>query len=315
MLRVPGPAFEDPGELGSQKLRQAAGVLRRDGAGDPAVKAPELALVGLDHLHRGDGLSALHRHRILDVHYVVDLVDDVGGDGEDEEGALLQGPGYELVEVFAGGEELVVPDGDVSGEIVLVDELHELLGVLPVLFPVAQEDIRVKSAPDLLRKLVAQHDRREEIPELFFVGDRGAVDLVLVQILEGPELFLEQGVQTALLHEGQDGDVVFPRGVEPAVQLRVLRGKEPSVDRDDDHVHLRYVELADLLGFAPAVYPGRVVDRAVDLVQDVFGYLFEVKVQVFLLSEKECPGFSLGAGSAPRLVSQRCHLATSFFKL
>ena len=51
--------------------------------------------------------------------------------------AFFQRLGDGGVEVLAGGQKLVVPDGDVPAEVVLVDQPHQGLGLFPVLFAVA----------------------------------------------------------------------------------------------------------------------------------------------------------------------------------
>ena len=63
-----------------------------------------------------------------------------------------------FLEAFANGQKFIVPYGNIPTEIVLVDHTHQFLGMATVLFSVAQKNICIKCAADLLCKLIAdQH--------------------------------------------------------------------------------------------------------------------------------------------------------------
>ena len=56
--------------------------------------------------------------------------------GNVEKVAFLQRLLNGCVEILAGGEEFVIPDGDVTAEFIFVDQLHQFLGISAVFLPV-----------------------------------------------------------------------------------------------------------------------------------------------------------------------------------
>ena len=65
------------------------------------------------------------------------MLQKVGSYRQHEEIALFQRLGDRMVEVLAGREKFVVPDGDIPAECAFVDEAHQGLGFPAILFPVA----------------------------------------------------------------------------------------------------------------------------------------------------------------------------------
>ena len=59
-----------------------------------------------------------------------------------------------VVEFFSGHQELVVPDGNVPELLILMDQPHQPLGMLPVLFAITQEYVGIKRRSNLLSQFM-----------------------------------------------------------------------------------------------------------------------------------------------------------------
>jgi len=50
-------------------------------------------------------------------------------------------------ETFARGQKFIIPDGNVSVHRVAVNHAHQLVGIAPVLLPVAEKNIGIERRP------------------------------------------------------------------------------------------------------------------------------------------------------------------------
>ena len=66
-----------------------------------------------------------------------------------EQVALFQRLGDGMVEILAGSEELIVPDGNIPAKLALMDQAHQGLGFPAVLFSITQKNIGVKGSANL----------------------------------------------------------------------------------------------------------------------------------------------------------------------
>ena len=94
------------------------------------------------HFHRNDleivaFISPFPCHGIFHPHDIVFIFLQMRRDSHREQGTFLECLPDRFVEAFPRHEELVIPDGDIPELFVLMDQAHQPLRVLPVLFPVA----------------------------------------------------------------------------------------------------------------------------------------------------------------------------------
>ena len=259
----------DAAEQRQHTLPELLPIRDGDRLGNAVVHLAQLVMIRRHHLGGQDALAHVVRHRVLDIQDIVDLVDQIRGDGEGEQLALFQRLADRFVEVLARGEVLVVPDRDIAAARVGVDQLHQLLRVLPVLFAVAHEDVRVKGGAHLLCQLVADDDRLEVFRQLLAVGQRGGVGIVFVEVLQIAEFGFEQRVKIALPHQRQDGDMVRQRKGYVKAHRAVGRRQQRGRDRHDKELHLaeQHPVVRDVVGLCGGVVDP--VDGAVLPLQDI----------------------------------------------
>ena len=123
-------------------------------------------------------LSCLLCRRIFHGHDVILFVHEVRRDGKRKKLAFCHCLGNGIVEIFAGCEKFVVPNGDIAAKLVFMNEPHQFLRIFSILFAIAEENVGIKRAADLLRKLVPDQNGRKILRQLFIVGDRGQITAV-----------------------------------------------------------------------------------------------------------------------------------------
>ena len=243
---------------------------------------------------------------ILGQHDIVVLVDQIRRHRHGEEVALLQhlldGP----VEVLSGCQELVVPDGDVPADGVLVDEAHQLLGLFPVLLAIAEEDVGVKGRPDPGREPIVRQDGadigRQDLVKaaLRLVGAAG------IQILKIPEPAGEESVQPRLHHEGQDGNVPGHGQGKLHVHGPVRGGEEPGGNGHHEKLHPAQTQFQIFRVVFPARV-GLIPDGAVLDLQYPGGALVKIFLPVIRVTGKIDAGLSLGVLATDGLIEKRGH--------
>ena len=160
-----------------ERQRELFLVLDTDALGKACIFLLKRLSVRGNHLHRKDGLPGTLGPGILLPHDIVAVFHQVRCHHHGKKPALPQGFLDGAVEVLAGHKELVVPDGDVPAEVVLVDEPHKLLGIGPVFLAVAQEHIGIEGRPDLLGQLVPHQHRGQEPVQLLLIPDGGGISI------------------------------------------------------------------------------------------------------------------------------------------
>ena len=237
--------------LVQQRLQSACYFLRiarRSGLPQTFIQPRKLGGVRLLRLQRQNRLFQIPRGGIFRREDIVRVLQQMRRDDEGEERALFHRLRNRVVEIFARREKFIVPNCHIPAEFVFVDQPHDLLRRRAVLLAVAQEDIGVERITHTLRERVADQHAFEKAPELFLIRDRGRVVRGFVQILQVAAELVEDGFQSRLLHEREDGDVVLhgiaerdrARGVGPVLPQKRHR------DRHDEQLHLAQIRLERL---------------------------------------------------------------------
>lgn len=281
--------------------------------GDTGIGRLQRRAVGVNHLHRQDGLAAVLGGGELLVHYIVGMFQQVGSHRQHEEIALLQRLGDGLIEVLAGGEKLVVPDGDVPAECAFVDEAHQGLGFPAILFPVAQKDVSIKGGPNLGGQFVPDEDGIQEFFQPLLIGQGGGIGLVWIQTLQVTAFFIEERFQPRLLQNGKHRDMLLQGEGKLPLQGGRGAGEQPGGHRQHKQLHLSQVGLPLLPFFGGEGGAGlRVVpDGTVRLGQQLFGCWLEKGALVVRMAAEVYPGFALGACVPTGEVSELGHGKTS----
>ena len=130
-----------------------------DAIGNILIFIPQFVFVRFLHLGRQNihpsllGIGVLMRHNI--VRLSVHVLQQIRRDQKREQLAVLHHPLDIFTETLAGSQELVIPNRNIPILGVTVDQLHELVGVVAVLFAVAQKDVCIKSLANSLSGLIA----------------------------------------------------------------------------------------------------------------------------------------------------------------
>ena len=283
-----------------QKLRlKYLLILHADRLRESLKPIPQLGMIRPDHLSRQHGLSGLSRHGIFRGDDVIIFIDQVRSDQQREKLALFQSLFDALVKALARGQELVVPDGDVTAHRVPVDQAHQLVRVDTVLLPVAQENVGVKGGPHSVRGLGVDQDGGKVKLQFLLVGDGAVVRQVRIQILQLTEAVRAavELIETVFEHDGQDRDMMRLREGEVLVHGAVRFGQQPVTHRDHEKVHAAEVGLAVLLRDGRR-HVRRVVDSAVRGLEDVAADTFQRAFDVRRMACKIHSGFALGTGVA-----------------
>ena len=283
--------------------------------GDARVGGLQPGTVGGVHLHRQDGLARAPGGGELLGHHIVAGLQQVRGHRQHEQAAFLQCPDNGGVEVLARGQKLVVPDGDVPAEVVLVDEVHESLGLTAVLLAVAQKDVGVEGGPNLGGQFVPHQHRVQILFQLFGIGQGGGVGLVRVQALQIAAFLVEDELQARLLQNRQHRDVqALGQGELPA-KGRGGGSEQAGGHRHDKQLHVGQGGLPlGLLLLRKGGGGVRVVpDSAVRRRQQVFGDRLQEAGLVVGVAAKPHPGLAPGAGRSAGDVGKRGHGGTSLF--
>ena len=128
-------------KCGKQARTQGGLVQRGHAVGNICVFLAQLCLVGVHHLGRQNRHLGTLCGRVFLRHYEIGLsvrlLQQIGRDQQREELTVLQRLVNILRKAFTGGQEFVVPNGNVAVFGILVDQSHQLVGVAAVLFAVA----------------------------------------------------------------------------------------------------------------------------------------------------------------------------------
>ena len=175
---------------------------------------PFLSVLRFIHLN-GDDLKiiifalSVPRHRIFHPHDVVSFLLQMRGDSHGEQRALIERVLYRLIKALSGYKKFIIPYGDIPELFVLMDQPHQPLSVLPILFPVAQEHVSVESVPHLLSQLVSDQHGIQECLQHIIVGDSCRVSPVFRHYLDLRAVVAEFISETVFKHDRKHRDVVF----------------------------------------------------------------------------------------------------------
>ena len=183
--------------------------------------------------------------------------------------------GQGFVEVFSGKEIVVEPDGGVLQQGVFVDEGGDPLGRRAVLFPVTQENMRVKTVADIITQIRIQQGLIQDLPQFFAVSGSGSG--VRGQRMEPAADFVEKLFQSVLPKQGQYGDVLSERERQLAAAGVVFGLQEAPGDRDDKEFHpLQAFYQVVRAAFRRPVPDGRVGIDLQDIPDDRLQTVFQI---------------------------------------
>ena len=249
--------------------------------------------VGFHQLDGQDGLLFLDRQGIFGGHHIIGLVYQIGCDGKHEQSAFFQRRQDRLVEVLARCQELVVPDGDVPAEGILMDQPHQRLGVTAVFFAVAKEDVGVKGASDLLRQLVSDQHRGEVFLQLFVKTDGGGIGVAFVEKLQIAADCVESFCQSRLLHKRKNRDI-FLFGKVKFRKSPMVAAEKTGGDGDHEQVHL--LKIAPEIDIGCFGRSGVVPHRAILMAQKILCDLRKIGLPIVGMTAKIHPRLAVGRG-------------------
>ena len=273
-------------------------IAEREAFTDAFIHPFELLFIGILRLDRQN----LHIHipcrRIFRRLDIVRIFEEARRNDHREQTAFRHGSFYFAVEILARGQKLIVPDRHIAAPFDLVDLLHDFLRRSPVLLPVAQENVCVKSSSDPFRHLVVHKDRTEEFLQLILVRESGGIPpgSVLVQKLQVSADVVEALFKTRLLHQRKHRDVMFFGKSKFHVPCRVIVEKEVRGHRDNEKLHLREV-IEEIFPLRERSLRIAAPDRCIPLrIQNIFCYLVKILIEVILVTAEIDPRPSLRAG-------------------
>ena len=206
---------------------------------------PFLSVLRFIHLNGNDlkiiiFTLSVPRHRIFHPHDVVPFLLQMGGDSHGEQRALIERVLYRLIKALSRHKKFIIPYGNIPELFVLMDQPHQPLRVLPVLFPVAQEHVCVESVPNLFSQLVSDQHGIKECLKHFIIGDSCRVIPILRHYLDLRAVVAEFVSEAVFQHDRKHRDVIFQGKRQLCIFCPVLLMNE--FGRDGKHYQLHFLE-------------------------------------------------------------------------
>ena len=118
-----------------------------------------------------------------------------------------------------------------------MDEPHDLPGIFTVFFAVTQKNIRVKSGPYFRGKLITDQHGVQELLQFVFIRQCGRITVVLIQELHVSADTVEFTFQSALLHQGKNGNMLFDSIGEFKRSGRIVTEQKAGCHRYNKQLH------------------------------------------------------------------------------
>ena len=280
-----------------QGCQHSAGQLRLirgiHHSGQTRITVGQRCLIRSHHFRRQDGLSRFHSHGILGTHDIVVFVDQIGGHRQHEQAALFQCCLDGCIKILAGNQKFVIPNGNIPADRVTMEHAHQFLGILPILFPIAEENIGIKGCADLGRHFITHQHRTQVGFQFLFKRDRSGVLVLFVQELQIAEFLLILSLQALALHQRQDRDMMRQRIRNIRIHGLVFQVQQLLGDGDHQHLHLTQIQIMLLIGRSRA---RRIVKNStITDLQDLLGDLLKIFRKIPLMAGEIHSGLTLGA--------------------
>ena len=312
VLRVaPAAAQPPPGQDPFQPGGQRPGGLVVDAGGQVGIGPGQPDRVGRFHPHRQHRFPRPAGGGVFLLHHIVGAHQQVGGHGEHKHVAGFQRLLDGAVKGTARHQELVVPDRQVPELLVFVDAPHELLGQIPVVLAVAQEQPGVKGGLHPGGQLAADQHPVQKGPQLVGVGQGGGVVLPGVQTLQVAKGPVEALLQAGLRQDGQHRDMAFQRQGQLSVPGAAGLLQQPVGHRQHEQLHLGQVLAAQQPD--GGLFRLRVVpDGTVLCLQQLGGEGVKQLPPVVRVAAEIHAGLAPGVGVVPGQADKIRHSGSSF---
>ena len=182
-----------------------------------------------------------------------------------------------------------------------MDQSHQLVCVMSVFFPIAEEDIRVKCFADSLYCIVIKQYRGKIFLQLFLITNCRYIMTIRTVILPFAKSLFIKFIDSRFHHQWQYRYQVIFRGCKSIIGVHraVLLIKQSKCYRHNEKAHLSKVRFKILLRNRRRHICG-VINRTILRFEYVFADLVEIQIKIFRVTGEIHPTFAIRACTTAR---------------
>ena len=276
--------------------------MRVNTVGNTGILLFQLVFVRFHHFSGQNGLLCFFMcigvFRCLNI---VLLVDKIWRDKQCEQLALIQRFFDFFFKILSWRQKFVIPYRNIAVHRIFMDQSHQLVCVMSILFPIAEEDIRIKRFADSLYRFIVKQYRSKIFLQLFLITNCRYILTIRTVILPFTKSLFIKFIDSRFHHQWQHRYQVIFRGCKSIIGVHraVLLIKQSKCYWHNEKAHLSKVRFKILLRNRLRHICG-IINRTILRFEYVFANLIEIQIKIFRVTGEIHPALTIRARTTAR---------------